>query len=204
MTISNLKKEQLIETNSQKAKDAKPVGKYTRKELIALEHKWRLKLKSAGFVDMEMWDNKPRKKVKRIRFIKGHIRMYRYRQYVEHVTLSTNGETLRANHMIGNQQTIKFWKGYSQYGREAAEYFRIVGIFAHHAPDNLLPSKYRKLLQVYATTGVCREAIRRVAPTIKPSAISKFITTNFPKMLEFVVALEKEEEENEHRLRTTG
>lgn len=138
--------------------DAKPVGHYTPAQLIALEHKWRLKLKDSGFSDVEMWDNKPRHRVKRVKFIKGHIRLQR------HKTL----------------------KRFVEVAQEGFEYFRVIGLFAHHAPAGMLLEKYRLLLQDYATTGYRLRSIRDVAPEIKPSAIEMYLLDNFPKMLKFV------------------
>lgn len=86
--------------------DAKPVGTYSNKELIDLEHKYRLLLKKDGFKDIEIWDNQPKKKVKQLKFISGHVR---YR----------NRTVQRFNEIAG----------------ESLEYSRIIGLYAYHHPN---------------------------------------------------------------------
>ena len=51
-----------------------PIGTLDTKELQELEHKYRLLLKQSGFQDVEAWDNSHRDKIKKVKFIKGHIR----------------------------------------------------------------------------------------------------------------------------------
>src|SRR4051812_4095594 len=104
MTTSDQRK--LIETYSQKATDAKPVGSYTPAQMVKLEQEWRLKLKKSGFSDYEMWDNKPNKPKRRIRFIKSHVRVQRY----------------------GSMSN--FYLCMDQY----QQYYRVIGLYAHHCP----------------------------------------------------------------------
>lgn len=186
MTTS--KQTELIETYSQKARDSKPVGRLTKKEVVELEHKWRLKLKRAGFDDIEMWDNKPRRSQKRVNFIKGHIRRHRYNVYRHHV-----GKPLTRAYEHPEFDEVYFWRGFQQNAQETFEYYRVIGLYSYHAPKNDLPEKYRKLLQVYATCGYRNEAIRKVAPDIKPSAIEMYLVRNFNRMLEFVKQLDERE-----------
>ncbi|MCW3101174.1 MAG: hypothetical protein JWL77_6792 [Chthonomonadaceae bacterium] len=191
MTSYNQQKmKKLLETHSQRATNSKPVGTYTKKELIALEHEWRLKLKASGFSDIEMWDNSPRKHVKKLKFIKGHIRKHRYDKYTSHITENVAGIGRISNDKY--KEMRKFWKGYKLNAQDTYEYYRIIGLFSHHAPKTVLPEKYRKLLQYYATCGVCSEAIRKAAPTIKASAIEMYLKRNFKKMIEFVNTLNRE------------
>lgn len=194
MITSDHKIKELVETYSQKAKDTKPIGVYTKKEIIKLEHEWRLKLKSSGFSDIEMWDNKPKETSKRIKFIKGHIRKCTYQKYSEHVTLMDNGQKIYQSAGL-NAEVVKFWKGYKLHGTETFEYYRLIGLFAHHAPSELLPVKYKKLLQSYAAQGTYSEAIRTVAPKIKSSAVEMFVRRNIQKIITFVNTLENEDDQ---------
>lgn len=188
MTTSDQLK--LIETYSQKATNSKPVGTYTKREILELEHKWRIKLKKSGFQDIEMWDNKPRKRIKKIKFIKGHIRRSSYNYYRFHAEKGPrDSQLIRAK----EYDEMYFWRGFSIKAQETSEYFRIIGLYAHHAPKNDMPEKYRKLLQVYATCGYRNEAIRKVAPKVKPSAIEMYLNRNFKRMIEFVRQLDESE-----------
>lgn len=155
--------------------NVKPSPVTSKSELIALEHQWRLQLKSSGFSDIEMWDNKPRRKVKRVKFIKGHIRLKRYKGY--------------ANFKVK-------WS-------ETADFYRVIGLYAHHAP--LLRPKYeqyRELLKDYAESGYIIRSIRKVNPRIKSKAVEMYLVRHFHEMLAFVNKLEQEEE-YDHRLRAS-
>lgn len=157
----------LLETYSQKATDAKPVGSYTPAQLIKLEQEWRIKLKKSGFSDYEMWDNKPHKNKKRIKFIKGHVRMHRY----------------------GNMPN--FYRRMEQ----TQEYYRIIGLYAFHCPEGEMPEKYRALLQEYVQHGYRSQAIKAVAPEIKNSAIEMYLIKNLHKMIDFVRKLDNDTED---------
>jgi hypothetical protein len=198
MTTSDQLK--LVETYSQKATDSKPIGTYTKKQLIELEHKWRLKLKKSGFEDIEMWDNKPLRKTKRLQFIKGHIRRHRYNMYRHHIPKTLDSGLKKTSELKDrNYDEMAFWRGYQQNADETFEYYRILGLYAHHCPKGEMPEKYRKLLQVYASCGYRNEAIRKVAPKVKPSAIEMYLMRNFHKMIEFVDKLEREEDDTRVR-----
>lgn len=137
--------------------DAKPVGTYTKKELIDLEHKYRLLLKKDGFEDIEMWDNKPKQKRKRIKFIKGHIRWSHY----------INNGTSFAKKFEMNEQ-----------------YFNIIGLYANHSSD--VPEKYRAALIEYAITGNLVKAVQNVDNGTNYKSIHSYIHKNLPTMIEFV------------------
>lgn len=147
--------------------DSKPVGTYSTIEIIKLEQIWRLKLKKSGFSDYEMWDNRPRKKKKTIRFIKSHIRVQRY----------------------GSMDN------YYRYMHQVQNYFRIIGLYAHHCPKGQMPEKYRALLQDYVNHGYRSQSIRNVAPEIKNSAIEMYLMKNLSKMIEFVSQLDQEDDD---------
>lgn len=193
MTTSDRKTLKLLETYSQKATDAKPVGMYTKKELIKLEHEWRLKLKANGFSDIEMWDNKPRVKKKRVKFIKGHIRMRRYEKYKGHVTTELCAHSYDKSRVTS--EILKFWKGFELNAQDTFNYFRVIGLYAHHAPYQVHLEKYRELLKYYALHGVRTESIEAIIPGVKTSAVDMYMFRNFPKMLEFVNKMDNEEDE---------
>jgi len=88
------------------ARNAQPVGTLATKELIQLEHKYRLLLKESGFQDIEAWDNRPLVKKKRVKFIKGHIRL--------------------------RQGT---WEDFAFKQYENKEFFRIIGLYAYHCKN---------------------------------------------------------------------
>lgn len=157
-------------TSNSKVKkcDSKPIGTYTTVEKIKLEQEWRLKLKQSGFSDYELWDNKPRKKIKKIKFIKSHIRVHRY----------------------GSMDN------YYRYMSQVQDYFRIIGLYAHHCPVGEMPEKYRALLQDYVHHGYRTQSIRDVAPDIKNSAIEMYLQKNLHKMIEFVRQLDTEDEDD--------
>ena len=149
--------------------DAKPVGRLSKAELIKLEHEWRLKLKKSGFSDIEMWNNVPKQKRKKITFIKGHIRLSVYKSY----------------------------SNFKQQAAETLEYYRVIGLCAHHAPA-ITPGyeKYRELLKDYAQSGYIARSIRDICPGTKTRAVELYIMRNFPKMLEFVRSLDRETDDD--------
>jgi hypothetical protein len=171
--------------------DAKPVGNYTRKELIDLEHTWRLKLKQSGFSDIEKWDNKPNNKLKTIKFIKGHIRKSSYNN-LRYLVPSTKKVDITETKDKEFDETL-FWKGFELKASETYEYFRILGLFAEHSPTNIKFEKYREILYVYAQCGNRSKAIQQVDPTIKDSAIEMYLLRNFKHMLKFVNDLDRED-----------
>lgn len=156
------------EPKVKKVCDSKPIGAYTTAEKIKLEQTWRMKLKESGFSDYEMWDNKPHKKIKKIKFIKSHIRVQRY----------------------GSMDN------YYRYMGQVQDYFRIIGLYAHHCPPGEMPEKYRALLQDYVQHGYRSQSIREVAPEIKNSAIEMYLQKNLHKMIEFVRQLDNEDEDD--------
>lgn len=83
--------------------DCKPVGSYTKKELIDLNHKYRLLLKKSGFEDIEKWDNNPHQKSKRLKFHK--------------ITVRYRGLSYKAFEHKTNIRT---------------QYFRAIGLYANH------------------------------------------------------------------------
>lgn len=83
--------------------NCKPIGELSTAEQLKLEHKYRLLLKESGFQDIEAWDNRPKAKCKKVKFIKGHLRL--------------RGKT-----------PDRFLEdSYSKM-----EFFRIIGIYSHH------------------------------------------------------------------------
>lgn len=86
-------------------RDCKPLESLATKDLVQLEHKYRLLLKESGFDDIEAWDNHPKNETKQIKFIKGHLR---YR-----------GKSI---------------KDFSRDSLYKTEFFRIIGLYSHHFP----------------------------------------------------------------------
>lgn len=84
--------------------DCIPIGTYSKQELIKLEHTYRLLLRKSGFLDIEQWDNSPKRKRKQVKFIRNSIR---YR---------------------GKTSLVYFTEA-----REKEEFFRIIGLYAYHA-----------------------------------------------------------------------
>lgn len=140
--------------------DAKPIGVYTKEEIVKLEHKYRLLLKKSGFQDIEMWSNYQNKKVKRIKFIKGHIRFNR------------------------NNHTKNVYKTFTDKSISIEHYINIVSLFAYHSPDVL--NKFKDILQDYSLTGNLALSIRNTKSTQSHESVSYYIKKNLPKMIEFV------------------
>lgn len=140
--------------------DAKPVGVLSAKELIALEHKYRLLLKKSGFQDVEMWDNKPNQKVKKIKFIKGHIR---FKPEV-------------------NPKSKEKWFFFKSL--EIGRYFHVIGLYAHHC--TCIPDKYREILKDYSLTGNLALSIRNTKSNQHHESVLYYIKTNLSKMIDFV------------------
>ncbi len=146
-----------------------PLPTYTTQQILDLEHEWRLKLKASGFQDVEMWSNKPESKVKKLKFIKGQVRMYWYKT--------------REN----------FWRDM----KDKHNYYRVIGLYAHHAPVTTVDAKYREILKELAVCGNRQHAIDRAAPHIKRSSFIMYLKRNLPKMLAFVNKLDDTIEQEE-------
>jgi hypothetical protein len=150
--------------------ECKPLDKkYSKKELIKLEHEWRLKLKKSGFQDVEMWDNKPRIRKKRVIFIKGHIRW-------------------------GDYKTVR---RFVQVYQDTEGYFSSLATYANHCPTVL--EKYRAIIQEFAVTGKLKEAIQNHNPEVSPLNVWRYMYTHNRKILDFATKFnqESEEEDNE-------
>jgi len=147
--------------------DCKPIGEYSIHDINLLEQAHRIKLKKSGFEDIEKWQNAYKGNDNQIKFIKGHIRWSRY----------------------GSK------KNYLMREEDLKSYFRIVGLFAYHAPEAVLPLKYRAILQTYAQCGSLTEAIKANNSTITVGSLYKFLERHHNDILAFV---NKEfEDENE-------
>jgi len=146
--------------------DSKPIGKLSNKEIIELEHKYRLILKKSGFNDIEMWDNRPKAKKKKLNFIKGRIRFSNYK---------CKGDMVRK---------------YSQ----TEQYIRIISLYAYHC-DSINP-KYSKALQELSLAGSLRKAMEISGDTGKYTiqALSKYVRKNLTQMIEFVNRMDNEDE----------
>lgn len=143
----------------------KPIPKLSKKEIITLEEEWRLKLKVSGFNDVESTDYRTKNKFKRLCFIKGRIRFGKY----------------------GGLEAFKRRRS------EVFEYYRIIGLYAHHSPPGSPRlEKYRELLKELALTGSPSKAIRNLNSTVKYITLWNFVNDLFPQMLEFVKDLEEE------------
>lgn len=157
-------------------KSCNPIGIYTKQELIALEHEWRLKLKKSGFQDIEKWDNRPNKKVKRLRFIRGHVRY----------------------------SDFKGLGGFIRKSKNIGEYLRVIALYAHHAPSSSsFPETYRKVMVEFANVGVLPLAIKNAGVTVVRRSVHAYIHRNLSKMLVFVHQLDREAAEEEETYEST-
>jgi len=127
----------------------------TKKEELELRCIWNKKLKESGFQDIEKWDGFSTRKKKQLHFIRSHIRW----------------------------SDFKTKKNFHQTSEETFNYFRVLGLFAHHGP---VTAKYKEILIEYTMCGSLSKAIRTIDPNIKHSATLEYIHRNFKKMLKFV------------------
>lgn len=137
----------------------------TNKELDNLEYVWNEKLKEAGFENIEMWRMKYERKFETVKFIKGHIRWDDYKNITNFTNIMHNKE----------------------------EYYRIIGIYAHHGPTFTVMELYRDILKELAMTGNMAKAIRNCGSDVKISALGMFLKRNFQQMSDFVRNIDKEQ-----------
>ena len=150
--------------------DCKPLenSNLTSKQVIALEHKYRLLLKKSGFDDIEMWDNKPRGRIKRVKFIKGHIRLGGF-----------SNTTLKDAYINFNTKSTNNFN-----------YYRVIGLFAYNYDK--IPDKYRNVLQDLSITGNLALSIRNTKSDQSHESLRAYIKKNLPEMIKFVRELEDE------------
>lgn len=146
-------------------RDCQPLPKkYTNKELEQLEYIWDKKLKKDGFQDIEQWISTTKVKRKRqcrIKFIRGHIRWFTFKNKEKFLAATA----------------------------EISDFFRVVGLFAHHAPETLLPTKYRKILQGYAVVGSVSLATKQAKSKVPCASTYAYISRSLPTITSFVEEL---------------
>jgi len=109
----------------------------------------------------------------------------------------------------GDQRNVKFIKGHLRYRSQSAlqlnqkinetkEFFRIIGLYANHCKT--IPFKYIILLQDYAITGNMTQSLRNTKSDISIRAATKYVQSNFPKMIAFVDNEFKDEEDYDRRI----
>lgn len=138
--------------------DCQPIGEYSKEDINYLEQTYRIKLKKSGFNDIEKWTNIFKRDDTQIKFIKGHIRW-------------------------------SFFKTKEQFimtQDDAGNYFRLLGLFAYHAPESLLPEKYRAILQSYAQIGSMPQAIKENNSTLVRSTVHGYLERNHKKIMNFL------------------
>ena len=137
--------------------DCKPLPTYTKKQIFELELEYNRKLKASGFQDIEKWSTSKRK-VKRLQFIRGHTRWFIY----------------------------KTKRKFLELKNESFNYYRVLGLFANHAPTDPILEQYREIIKEYAMSGCLSKAVRKINPTINRKSVCTYINTNLKKMILFV------------------
>ena len=129
------------------------------RELMSLKMEWNRKLKDSGFQDIEMWDSF---KIRNsIKFIRSHIRWDMY----------------------------KTKENFLNSKEEYSNYFRVLGIYAHHGP---MPLKYKDIIIEYGNTGSIPQAIKNIKSTVAPTAVYNYLQRNLNKMITFVNELDRD------------
>ena len=136
--------------------NSKPLNRiYTKREEMILRTVWNKKLKDSGFKDIEMWDSFDKRKTQRIQFIRSHIRWSHY----------------------------KTKQKFLEQGDNLSNYFRVLGLYAHHGP---IKEKYKEIVILYTELGSIPKSLQALNSNIQQRAIQKYLVTNMPKMLKFV------------------
>ncbi len=91
-----------------------------------------------------------------------------------------------------NLKQIKFLDNFDKLKQKALntqteEYYRVIGLYAHHAPSERYIDKYREFLKLYAMSAKWEETAQILGYTRESlEAVKKFTYRNLSKMLVFV------------------
>jgi len=135
--------------------DCTPIGKYTETDVRVLEGIYRIKLKRAGFQDIEAWSSnisQIKKKVKTSPFIRGHIRWSVY----------------------------KTKDVFNRLQNETSDYLRVLEYAAY---NGFFKQKQSIAIQLYVMNGSLHLACKEAG--IDRSSFTKYLHRNLKELLSF-------------------